>query len=191
MKLIVGLGNPGKEYEKTRHNAGFLVIDKLLNKLNLNLDKNKFDSLYTIYNHQGEKIFIMKPQTYMNNSGEAVFQLMNYYDIDVKDLIVIHDDLDLPVGSMRLRRQGSSGGQKGMENIIKLLGTQRINRIRLGISNNKLIDTKDYVLGKMTKDEEKIFDEITTSAAEALIYSFNNDFDLVMTKYNIKNKKDE
>ena len=191
MKLIVGLGNPGKEYEKTRHNAGFLVIDKLLNKLNLKLDKNKFDSLYTIYNHQGEKIFIMKPQTYMNNSGEAVIQLMNYYDIDIDDLIVIHDDLDLPVGSMRLRRQGSSGGQKGMANIIKLLGTQRINRIRLGISKNKLIDTKDYVLGKMTNDEEKIFDEITTLAADALIYSFDNDFDLVMTKYNIKNKKDE
>ena len=190
MKLIVGLGNPGKEYEKTRHNAGFLVIDKLLDKLNIKLDKEKFESLYTIYNYKGDKVFIVKPLTYMNNSGEAVLKIMNYYDIDIEDLIVIHDDLDLPVGYLRLRRQGSSGGQKGMESIIKLLGSQKINRIRLGISNNKNIDTKDYVLGKMSKEETKVFDEITTLAADALIYSLDHDFDLVMSKYNKRKEED-
>lgn len=184
MKLIVGLGNPGQEYSKTRHNVGFLVLDKLIEKLNIELDKNKCKANYGIYYHKGEKIIIAKPQTYMNLSGEAVKSLMKFYDIDTKDLIVIHDDLDLPVGKLRLRSKGSSGGQRGMGNIIDLLHSKDINRIRIGISNNKLIDTKDYVLSKFSKEEKELIDEAIDKASDALIYAFDHRFDEVMSKYN-------
>lgn len=184
MKLIVGLGNPGKEYEKTRHNAGFLTIDKLLNKLNIKLDKNKCKAIYGIYRHNDEKIIIAKPQTFMNLSGEAVTSLMKFYGIDINDVIIIHDDLDLPVGKIRIRYQGSCGGQNGMRSIINLTGTSEIKRIRIGISNNKLIDTVDYVLGKFSKEEYKVFDESIEKAAKAIIYSFDHDFNDVMSKFN-------
>ena len=184
MKLIVGLGNPGMEYEKTRHNAGFLLIDRLCEKLDLELDKKKCRAIYGIYRYKGDKIIIAKPQTYMNLSGMAVKSLMNFYDIDVKDLIVVHDDLDLPLGKLRLRAKGSAGGQKGMASIINMVGTSEINRMRIGISNDKTMDTKDYVLGRFSKEEEKILNEVLEKGADALIYSFDHDFDLVMTKFN-------
>ncbi|MBR5341420.1 MAG: aminoacyl-tRNA hydrolase [Erysipelotrichaceae bacterium] len=184
MKLIVGLGNPGNEYVKTRHNAGFLLIDRLCEKLNLELDKKKCKAIYGIYRLNGEKIVIAKPQTYMNLSGEAVKSLMKFYDIPVEDLIVVHDDLDLPLGKLRLRQQGSSGGQKGMGNIIDLLGTSKINRIRVGISNDKTVDTKDYVLGRFSKEEMKVFAETVDKGSDALIYAFDHDFDEVMSKFN-------
>ena len=184
MKLIVGLGNPGLEYSKTRHNAGFLLIDRVADRLNVQLDKNKCRTLYGIYRRGDERIILAKPQTYMNLSGEAVRSLMHFYQIETKDLIVIHDDLDLPVGKLRLRRQGSSGGQKGMGNIIDRLGTTKIDRIRIGISNDKNIDTKDYVLGRFTDDESKIMDQTLDKAADAVIYAFDHDFDEVMSKFN-------
>ena len=184
MKLIVGLGNPGREYENTRHNAGFLTINKLCEKLNIQLDKSKCKAIYGIYRYNGEKIILAEPQTYMNLSGESVVSLMKFYDIDIKDLIVIHDDLDLPVGKIRIRYQGSCGGQNGMRNIIDLTGTSQINRIRIGISNNKAIDTKDYVLGKFNKEDAKIFNEAIDKAADAIIYSFDHNFEEVMSKFN-------
>lgn len=184
MKLIVGLGNPGMEYVKTRHNAGFLLIDRLCEKLDLTLDKSKCKAIYGIYRHKGEKIIIAKPQTYMNLSGQAVTSLMHFYDVVTEDLIVVHDDLDLPLGKLRLRSQGSSGGQKGMGNIIDLLGTSKINRMRIGISNDKQIDTKDYVLGRFSSEDEKVLDEVLERGADALIYAFDHDYDLVMSKFN-------
>lgn len=184
MKLIVGLGNPGMEYVKTRHNAGFLLIDRLCEKLDLTLDKSKCKAIYGIYRHKGEKIIIAKPQTYMNLSGQAVISLMHFYDVATEDLIVVHDDLDLPLGKLRLRSQGSSGGQKGMGNIIDLLGTSKINRMRIGISNDKQIDTKDYVLGRFSLEDEKVLDEVLEKGADALIYAFDHDYDLVMSKFN-------
>jgi len=184
MKLIVGLGNPGLKYEKTRHNTGFLLMDLLAEDLNIELNKKKCKAEYGIYQYKNEKIIIAKPQTYMNLSGEAVKSLMKYYDIDIKDLIVVHDDLDLPVGKMRLRYKGSSGGQKGMGNIIDLLGTNEINRIRIGISNDKKIDTVDYVLGGFSKEEKAIMKETFAKGVAALKYSFDHDFDEVMTKFN-------
>ena len=184
MKLIVGLGNPGTEYQKTRHNAGFLVIDRLCDKLGLQLDKNKCKALYGIHRHKGDKIIIAKPQTYMNLSGEAVKGLMKFYDIPSEDLIVVHDDLDLPLGKLRLRRKGSSGGQKGMGNIIDLLGTQEIDRIRVGISHDKNIETVDYVLGRFSLEDMKVLEETLDKAADALIYSFDHDFEDVMSNFN-------
>ena len=184
MKLIVGLGNPGIEYEKTRHNTGFLLIDRLCEKLGIQLDKNKCRSIYGIYYHNGDKVIIAKPQTYMNLSGLAVSSLMKFYGIDREDLIVVHDDLDLPVGKLRLRRKGSSGGQKGMGSIIEQLHSQDIDRIRVGISNDKSRDTKDYVLGRFSKEEMKVLDEALDKGSDALIYALDHDFDEVMSKFN-------
>lgn len=184
MKLIVGLGNPGMEYVKTRHNAGFLLMDRVAEKLGFTFDKNKCKALYGIYRKNGEKYIFAKPQTYMNLSGEAVRSLMKFYDISEEDLLVIHDDLDLPLGKIRLRRQGSSGGQKGMGNIIDLLGTQKIDRIRIGISNDKTVDTKDYVLGRFSKEEMKVFEESIEKAADAVIYSLDHPFEEVMSRFN-------
>lgn len=184
MKLIVGLGNPGKQYEKTRHNVGFFVIDELCGKLNVDLNKKKCRAIYGTYLYKGEKIILAKPQTYMNLSGEAVQSLMHFYQIPVGDLIVIHDDLDLPVGKLRLRRQGSSGGQKGMGNIIDRLHVSVIDRIRIGIGNNKLIDTRDYVLSSFHGEEKEAIEAAVRKAAEAVIYSFDHPFDEVMSKFN-------
>ena len=185
MRLFVGLGNPGKKYEKTRHNAGFFVIDKLLEKLDIKLDEEMCNAFYTIYRNGREKVIIAKPQTYMNLSGEAVLGLMKYYKLTPDDIVVVHDDLDLPVGRIRLRTSGSSGGQKGMGNIIDLLHTQDIKRIRIGIGNDKQIDVKDYVLGKVKKEDFKTYEESADKAAEALKYYLKEkDFSKVMSIYN-------
>lgn len=185
MRIIVGLGNPGKKYEKTRHNTGFLVIDRMLKKLNIELDEEMCNAFYTIYRHKREKIIIVKPQTSMNLSGEAVSGLMRYFKLKPSDLVVVHDDLDLPVGKIRLRLSGSSGGQKGMGNIIDLLKTSDIKRIRIGVSNNKNIDTADYVLSKVSKEELPLFEESINKATDALLYYLDEkDFSKVMNKFN-------
>ena len=149
MKIIVGLGNPGKEYEKTRHNAGFLTLDKVAASLNVDITTKKFKALIGETFIKGEKVILVKPQTYMNLSGESLIKILDYYDLDASDIFVISDDLDLPVGQLRIRENGSSGGQRGIQNIIQHLGTNVFLRLKIGIDNNKLIDTKDYVLGKI------------------------------------------
>ena len=185
MKLIVGLGNPGKKYENTRHNTGFAVIDRTLAKLNLELDKNKFNADYTMINRNGEKIYILKPLTYMNLSGEAVVPFMKYFGIEPEDLVVVHDDLDLPVGKIRLRQSGSCGGQNGMRNIIDLLGDSNIKRIRVGIGKDPLIPVVDYVLGKTKKEDLEVYNQALDKASDALIYWLNHDdFSKVMSNFN-------
>ena len=185
MKLIVGLGNPGKKYENTRHNTGFAVIDKTLAKLNVELDKNKFNADYTMINRNGEKIYILKPLTYMNLSGEAVAPFMKYFGIEPEDLVVVHDDLDLPVGKIRLRQSGSCGGQNGMRNIIDLLGDSNIKRIRVGIGKDPLIPVVDYVLGKNKKEDLEVYNQALDKASDALIYWLDHDdFSKVMSNFN-------
>lgn len=185
MKLIVGLGNPGKKYENTRHNTGFAVIDRTLAKLNVELDKNKFNADYTMINRNGEKIYILKPLTYMNLSGEAVVPFMKYFGIEPEDLVVVHDDLDLPVGKIRLRQSGSCGGQNGMRNIIDLLGDSNIKRIRVGIGKDPLIPVVDYVLGKTKKEDLKVYNQALDKASDALIYWLDHDdFSKVMSNFN-------
>lgn len=152
MKVIIGLGNPGKSYENTRHNAGFLTIDMVARALGVSITTQKFKSLIGETFIKGEKVILVKPQTYMNLSGEAVRRVLDYYDLDASDIMVITDDLDLPVGTLRIREKGSSGGQKGIQDIIDQLGTQNFLRLRIGIGNDKRIPTKDYVLGKIDPD---------------------------------------
>ncbi|MCI6089585.1 MAG: aminoacyl-tRNA hydrolase [Erysipelotrichaceae bacterium] len=185
MKLIVGLGNPGKKYENTRHNTGFAVIDRTLAKLNVELDKNKFNADYTMINRNGEKFYILKPLTYMNLSGEAVAPFMKYFGIEPEDLVVVHDDLDLPVGKIRLRQSGSCGGQNGMRNIIDLLGDSNIKRIRVGIGKDPLIPVVDYVLGKTKKEDLEVYNQALDKASDALIYWLDHDdFSKVMSNFN-------
>ena len=185
MKLIVGLGNPGKKYENTRHNTGFAVIDRTLAKLNVELDKNKFNADYTMINRNGEKIYILKPLTYMNLSGEAVVPFMKYFGIEPEDLVVVHDDLDLPVGKIRLRQSGSCGGQNGMRNIIDLLGDSNIKRIRVGIGKDSLIPVVDYVLGKTKKEDLEVYNQALDKASDALIYWLDHDdFSKAMSNFN-------
>lgn len=152
MKVVIGLGNPGKQYEKTRHNVGFLILDEVAKRLNIQVNTRKFKALIGEGFVNMEKVIFVKPQTYMNLSGEAVLEILNYYNLDESDLFVITDDLDLELGKLRLRDKGSSGGQKGVQNIIDRLGTQNFLRLKVGIGNNKMIETKDYVLGKLDKD---------------------------------------
>lgn len=180
MKMIVGLGNPGKQYERTRHNSGFMAMDKVAEKLNLNIDKKEFAAL-TAKNNQ---VILVKPQTYMNNSGEAVSQIMKYYHIDINDLLIIYDDLDLKYGQLRLRLKGSSGGHNGIKSIINYIHSENFKRIRIGIEKNPLIETADYVLGKVEKDKQQLFDDSIEKASQAAIEFITDEFEKIMNKYN-------
>ena len=183
MKLIVGLGNPGKEYEKTRHNMGFMAIDRLCDQINVDVDREDFKGVYARFKYQGEDIFILKPYTYMNLSGQSVKAIMQYFKIPVEDLIVVYDDLALPPGKIRMRPSGSSGGQKGIQNIIDLLGTNNIKRIRVGIGEPKF-NTIDYVLGKPQGDEAILIDQAIDKAVNALKVTLKEGFDKAMAKCN-------
>src|SRR5574344_1970355 len=182
MKLIVGLGNYGKEYDNTRHNMGFRYIDAFAQAHNTKIDKAKMDGLYTKINIDNEDVILLKPQKYMNLSGEVVREYVNYFKIDVKDILIISDDLDLPVGTMKLKYKGSSGGHNGLKNIEQNLGTSEYKRLKIGISNNKDIDTKDYVLGKFSKEDKEVLNNEIKLSKQILDDFLTLDFDKVMNK---------
>ena len=188
MKMIVGLGNPGKEYERTRHNAGFLVIDELARKLNVSINEKKMNALYTIYRHKGESIILLKPQTYMNLSGESIRSLADYYKIDVEtELLVIFDDVSLDVGQIRIRKKGSAGGHNGIKNIIANLGTDTFERIKVGVGEKpKGYDLADYVLGHFTKAEQELMEEGYQNAISAVERIVQGEIDAAMNQFNKK-----
>ena len=181
MKLIVGLGNPGKEYDKTRHNIGFMSIDSFLGDVNF---KNKFNGLYFEKNYDGEKIIFLKPLTFMNNSGDCVREFVKYYDIDLKNIMVIQDDLDLMTGVIKFKINSSSGGHNGIKSIINNLHSDGFFRMKIGIKSDLKRDVIDYVLGKFSKGE---LDLINFQKIDNAILDFiNNDYIYVMNKYNGK-----
>lgn len=184
MKLIVGLGNPGKEYENTRHNTGFMVIDKLADKLGVSIEQNKFKGLYTKLKYNGEDVILLKPQTYMNLSGESVRQVMDFYKINQEDILVIYDDMDMPVGKLRLRQTGSAGGHNGVKNIILHTGSQNFNRVRVGIGRHPYMKVVDYVLSKFTSDESSDIEKGIENASEAVIDYLNYGFSHTMNNFN-------
>lgn len=186
MKLIVGLGNIGKEYENTRHNVGFMAIDEIAKKNQIYVNKEKNQGLYTTFTKNGETIMLLKPQKYMNLSGEVVKSYLDYFKIEIEDLLVISDDLDLPVGRFRLKSQGSSGGHNGLKNIEYHIKTKEYKRLKIGISNNKQYNTKDYVLGQFYKEEKQKIDEIIHIIPEILDDFIVMKYDNVMNKYNRK-----
>lgn len=188
IKLVVGLGNPGKEYEKTRHNMGFMVLDEVKKRLNVENWKERDGGLYFDTYVNFCKVIFLKPQKFINLSGDVLIKFINFFDIKLHNIIVVSDDLDLPLGSIKLKEKGSSGGHNGLKNIEANLKTNEYKRIKVGISNNKEIDTKDYVLGKISKGDKKIVDEAVNKAADALMMSLEKSFVDAMNKYNTKIK---
>ncbi|MFY3791154.1 aminoacyl-tRNA hydrolase [Ureibacillus sp. MALMAid1270] len=186
MKLIVGLGNPGKQYEHTRHNIGFECIDELSKKWDAPLNQLKFNGMYTTIHRPEGKVILLKPLTYMNLSGESVRPIMDYFDIDLENLIVIYDDLDLEVGKLRLRQKGSAGGHNGIKSLIQHLGTQEFNRIRVGISRPPAgMKVADYVLSKFTKEEDPIIEDAVKTTVEAVETALSKKFLDVMNQFNV------
>lgn len=187
MKCIVGLGNPGKKYEKTRHNIGFMTLDELANQNNWSISQTKFRGLYTTEHVNGEKVLLLKPQTYMNLSGESLRGFMDYFDIEIEDILVVFDDLDLPPGKIRLRKKGGHGGHNGIRNIIDQLGTKEFKRLRMGIGRPEVpVSVVDYVLGEFPKAEAKDVSDSIEQAVKACEAWMEQSFDEVMNEFNAK-----
>lgn len=185
MKLFVGLGNPGTQYARTRHNIGFMAIDQFADKHSFRSFQNKGKGLLSEGNVGGVKVLLLKPMTYMNLSGESVRAIVDFYKLDVKDMIVLYDDLDTEFGKIRLRYQGSSGGHNGIKSIIQHMGTQTFDRIRMGISRPMPgKDIADYVLSPFNKEEVAGMPVVLDRTVEAMEYALTNDFEKTMAKFN-------
>ena len=182
MKLIVGLGNPGDNYKDTRHNIGFRVIDYYTQEKNLSY-KSKFNGLYAEDNINGEKIILLKPQTYMNLSGECVIKFVKFYNINIEDILIIYDDIDFEIGTFKIKRDGSAAGHNGIKNIITHLKTENIKRVRIGISKNK-IPLEDYVLKKLSKEEKEKITNLLPTIKNIIEDFSSNNIDNLMQKYN-------
>lgn len=190
MKIIAGLGNPTREYEGTRHNIGFSVIDKLAEQYNISMTEKKHKAICGKGIIEGEKVVLLKPQTYMNLSGESIGEAVNYYKVDPEeDLIVIYDDIDLDVGRLRIREKGSAGGHNGMKNIIAHLGTEVFPRIRVGVgAKPKGSDLADYVLGRFPKEELEDIEAAGLDACQAVALIISQDVKAAMNQMNVKKK---
>lgn len=188
MYVIVGLGNPDKKYEHTRHNIGFDVIDALADKYNISVTDKKHKALCGSGVIEGMKVLLVKPQTYMNLSGESVAEVMNFYKLDPdEEMIVIFDDISLEPGRIRIRKKGSAGGHNGLKNIIKMLGHDTFTRVRMGVGEKpKNYDLADYVLGHFPVEERKVMDDATKTAAEAIRMILTESADAAMNHFNSK-----
>ncbi|ASF37677.1 aminoacyl-tRNA hydrolase [Halobacillus halophilus] len=185
MKCIVGLGNPGKKYAKTRHNIGFMILDELVKQNHWSLEQTKFRGIYTTEHVNGEKILLLKPQTFMNLSGESLVQFMNFFDLEADDILVVYDDLDLPPGKIRLRKKGGHGGHNGIRNIIDHLGTKEFNRLRVGVGRpDGPVSVVDYVLGTFTKQEQAPVADSIDAAVKACEAWMTQPFNEVMNDFN-------
>jgi len=193
MYIIVGLGNPSKEYDNTRHNIGFDVVDKIIDKYDIPYSGTKHRAMYGSGMIDGVKVIVAKPLTYMNLSGEAVRALVDFYKIEPEsELIVIYDDVALEPGKLRIRKKGSAGGHNGIKSIIEHLGSKEFIRIRVGVGEKpKGWDLAKYVLGRFSKDERKLVNEATDKSIEALTKIVNGDVDTAMNVYNEKKQKKE
>ena len=185
MKLIVGLGNPEEEYSNTRHNMGFNTINKLAKQYNIEINKSKFKSLYGNGIIEKEKVILLKPQTYMNLSGTAIKEVMDFYKINKEELIIIYDDIDIEPGIIKIRKKGGPGTHNGMKSVVNEIKTQDFTRVRVGIGmpSNKS-DLINYVIGKISKDDIEKLEDGTTKAKDALIEIIKNGVDTAMNKFN-------
>lgn len=188
MYLVVGLGNPEKKYFNTFHNMGFMAVDRLAEKLGVTFDKGECCAVTAHARVNGQKVIIAKPITYMNLSGKAVQELTHKYKIEKGNLVVVYDDVDIPVGSLRIRKDGSAGTHNGMRNIVQMLSTEDFARVRVGIGKETPMALMDFVLSQLTDDDHTALDPVLDHAADAL-YDFvhGNPLDQVMQKYNIRN----
>lgn len=184
--VIVGLGNPGIEYENTRHNAGFICVDYIAKQLGVKLDKFKNKAYYAKTDFGGKNVLLVKPQTFMNNSGEAVAGLLNFFKVNVENLLVISDDISLEIGKMRIRRKGSDGGQKGLRSIIELTGSENFPRIKIGIGKkpNPDYDLAKWVLSKFKSDELKELEAVKKNVYNAAELILKGQIDKAMNNFN-------
>lgn len=183
--MIVGLGNPGLQYDETRHNAGFMAIDLLAKSLNVEITKHKFESLYADCKIGDKRILLIKPQTYMNNSGRAVLAASSFYKIPTSKILVIFDDISLDIGNIRIRRKGSAGGHNGVKDLIELLGTDEIMRIKVGVGQkpNPQYDLVKWVLGKIPNEQREVFNKSLETTADAAKMIVNSGIDKAMNAY--------
>ena len=183
--IIVGLGNPGKEYEKTRHNAGRIAIDRIAEKYGIKINKIKFKGLYGQTDIAGKKVLLLKPETYMNLSGISVSEAADFYKVPAEHIIVLCDDISLPTAKLRIRREGSAGGHNGLKNIIANLGHEQFIRVRLGVGEKpKGWDLADYVLGRFSAPERELLAETAEKAADAIRMIITDGADAAMNAFN-------
>lgn len=193
MYVIAGLGNPGKKYENTRHNMGFITIDQLAEKHNIKVDKLKFKALVGEGRIAGQKVLLVKPQTYMNLSGESIREVMNFYKLEPENLIVIYDDIDIEAGALRIRKFGSAGTHNGMKSVVYQLQSDRFPRIRLGIGSQKKGDLVNFVIGGFSKEEVPALEGAVNHAVLAIECIIEDGIDKAMNQFNTKkrSKKDD
>lgn len=189
MKIIAGLGNPGKEYENTKHNVGFLTIDILAEKYDIKVNKIKFKGLIGEGMIGTEKVILVKPQTYMNLSGQCIREIVAFYKLDMEDLVVIYDDIDLPMGNLRIRKKGSAGTHNGMRSIIYDLQDDGFPRVRVGIGGERKGDLANYVISGFSGDDRKLIEEAIVKAADAVACLVEDGIDRAMVDYNTKKPK--
>lgn len=183
--LIVGLGNPGREYSASRHNVGFMVVDRLAEKLDTSFRKVKMNALMTAVRHKGERIILIKPQTFMNLSGQAVSSFIRFYKLSLENVLVVYDDVDLPFETLRLKPDGGDAGQRGVRSIIQQLGTKSFPRLRVGIDRPPgRMEVSDYVLQKFSAAEKGILPFILDTASEAVLHFIDQGLNQAMTIYN-------
>ncbi len=184
--IIVGLGNPGKEYENTRHNAGFIAIDTIAEYIGVKINKIKFKSLCCTTEIDNKKVLLLKPQTFMNLSGQAVTEAMSFYKIKPENVIILLDDISLPVGKMRIRKKGSDGGQNGMKNIIYLSGSDMFPRVKIGIGAkpNPQWNLADWVLSHFNDNDMNLINIVAQNTVEAVKFIINGEFEKAMNKFN-------
>ena len=187
MYLIVGLGNPENEYAKTRHNMGFDVINKIAEKYKINITSKKYEGLFWMGEIEGKKVILLKPQTYMNESGKCVIKFKNFYKILDENCVLIYDDIDLEKSTIRIRKKGSPGSHNGMKSVTQNLGTQNFPRVRVGIGKPEYKDDLiNYVIGKISKEEQELLEEGVEKAKEAVIEIIKNGIDSSMNHFNQK-----
>lgn len=185
MYLIVGLGNPEQEYSKTRHNMGFDTINKIANQYGIEVNKKKFDSLYGEGRIEQKKVILLKPQTYMNLSGKAILEVVQFYKIPMEDVLVIYDDMDIEPGHIKIRKKGGAGSHNGMKSVVQELQTEDFARIRVGIGKPQFKDDMiNYVIGIVPEEERSKLEEGTTKAKESIIEIVKNGLDVAMNKFN-------
>ena len=190
MYIITGLGNPGLVYRKTRHNAGFMAVDRLAERCGVRFNKKGFSSVYGEGRIGAERVLLCKPQTYMNNSGDAVRQILNYYKLSPERLIVLYDDIDLPVGSLRIRQNGSAGTHNGMRSILACIHSEDFARIRIGVGKDDSLLLADYVLKRPNKEDRKTLEDAFDRAADAAELIVSGRLADAQAKYNRKHEND-
>ena len=192
MYIIAGLGNPGKQYESTRHNVGFCVIDILADRMGVCVEEKKHKALCGRGILEGHKIVLLKPQTFMNLSGESIRGAADYYKVEKENIMIIYDDISLEPGQLRIRKKGSAGGHNGIKNIIAHLGTQEFPRIKVGIGDKpRQMDLADYVLSRFSKGEQELMDKAYRDAADAAAMVIGQGMDPAMNHYNGKRKTED